>query len=359
MQFYRTFFYRDSQNWSDEFSVESEYNPRMPRIGIVLLGGFGLAFFSACTSTPAPLTPTVTATRVVTLFDTPTPSPVPAISTPAVAATQTPLPSPTPFTYMIAAGDTLLAIAFRFGVTVDELLKVNPGIDPGFLTVGSDLVIPIGEEGSAFLPTPTPVPVGLGDPECHLAADRSVWCFMPVVNENSFGLEGVNGWVDLYNSLGELVATQEAASLLNVIPAGNSLPLVAYFPGRFDEGHFGRGYIRGAFLANNLQGRYLEHSLGVQDILIATDGDQAVVSGEIFVGEGTGADPLKATISVVLIAHASDGRIVGHRRWDWQGDWTPGDGIPFVAAVYSLSGEIERVEVSSEVRPGYQPEAEE
>ena len=42
-------------------------------------------------------------------------------------------------TYSVRSGDTLATIAGRFGTTVDELLVLNPGIDPRALHVGQSL----------------------------------------------------------------------------------------------------------------------------------------------------------------------------------------------------------------------------
>jgi LysM domain len=41
--------------------------------------------------------------------------------------------------YSVRSGDTLGTIAERFGTTVDELLVLNPGIDPNALRVGQPL----------------------------------------------------------------------------------------------------------------------------------------------------------------------------------------------------------------------------
>jgi hypothetical protein len=41
--------------------------------------------------------------------------------------------------YSVRSGDTLGTIAERFGTTVDDLLVLNPGIDPHALRVGQQL----------------------------------------------------------------------------------------------------------------------------------------------------------------------------------------------------------------------------
>ncbi len=44
--------------------------------------------------------------------------------------------------YTIRSGDTLWAIANGYGATVDEILKLNPGLDPQELEVGTRLCLP-------------------------------------------------------------------------------------------------------------------------------------------------------------------------------------------------------------------------
>lgn len=66
------------------------------------------------------------------------------------------IPSATPrgeLEYRIQAGDTLGAIAVRFGVTVDEIMRANDITDPDRLVVGVVLIIP-----AEFQEEPTPRP---------------------------------------------------------------------------------------------------------------------------------------------------------------------------------------------------------
>jgi Tfp pilus assembly protein FimV len=71
----------------------------------------------------------------------------------AAPALRQPAPAPTPRVsserprarstgaapYSVRSGDTLGTIADRFGTTVDQLLVLNPGIDPRALRVGQRL----------------------------------------------------------------------------------------------------------------------------------------------------------------------------------------------------------------------------
>ncbi len=53
-----------------------------------------------------------------------------------------PVPCPDGTLYTIVAGDTLYNLSRRFGVTVDEILEANPGLDPNNLQVGRMICIP-------------------------------------------------------------------------------------------------------------------------------------------------------------------------------------------------------------------------
>jgi LysM repeat protein len=89
--------------------------------------------------------PTTTPTVTATITPSITPTPV----TPTV--TSTPEPSPTPLTYTIAGGDTCLAIAARFEVSVQSIVLLNnlPAAC-NTLVQGQSLLIPH--------PTPTATP---------------------------------------------------------------------------------------------------------------------------------------------------------------------------------------------------------
>jgi LysM repeat protein len=63
----------------------------------------------------------------------PEPEPEP---TPAAPTETEPADEPGAEYHEIQAGDTLAAIASRYGTAVERLLELNPGVDPVALTVG-------------------------------------------------------------------------------------------------------------------------------------------------------------------------------------------------------------------------------
>lgn len=103
---------------------------RFRRLAIGLTGLAGSLLLVSCTRESAQPTPATAPTLVVV---TATPGP-PASPTPGVEQS-----------YVVREGDTLSAIAARFGVAEEAILKANGITDPNRLFVGQELVIPPGE----------------------------------------------------------------------------------------------------------------------------------------------------------------------------------------------------------------------
>lgn len=74
--------------------------------------------------------------------DAPSASSPPAVKRAEASSTATRAKAaPSKRWYVIESGDTLGAIASRFGTTVDALLRLNPGVVPTALTPGAQVRI--------------------------------------------------------------------------------------------------------------------------------------------------------------------------------------------------------------------------
>ena len=105
-------------------------------LGILGAGGFGLYSMLAVEPEPEPTAPSVTPSPT----STPVPSPT-ATQTPVPTATPTPLP---PLAHDVEEGETMSDIAQLYGVTVNEILALNPAVDPELINPGQVLLIPAG-----------------------------------------------------------------------------------------------------------------------------------------------------------------------------------------------------------------------
>jgi len=73
--------------------------------------------------------------------------------------------------YTVVPGDTLYAIAQRFNTTVQNIISLNPGINPEIINVGQQICIPVPETEVAPCPIGTsPYEIKSGDTFATLAA---------------------------------------------------------------------------------------------------------------------------------------------------------------------------------------------
>ncbi|MGQ9593286.1 MAG: FxLYD domain-containing protein [Anaerolineae bacterium] len=206
----------------------------------LVLGAMGvLVLVAGCTPQATP-TPRATDTPALS------PTPLAAITRPATAtpAPLTPLPTatptitPTPVLYVVQKGDNLLAIARRYGVTLQALQEANGILDPRRLQIGQELIIPVGEAALAEppTPTPTPVPVAMEHVAFLETPAGGVWCLGEVRNLYSEPVELVQVQVSLYDERGSPLAYQSGFVFLDQIPPGASGPFGILFdqgPSRF------------------------------------------------------------------------------------------------------------------------------
>lgn len=136
----------------------------------------------------------VTPTAAPAAASQPTPTPLP--SQPATAPTSPP-PSGDPEIYVVQAGDSLLGIALRFGLTIDALMEANNLTNPDFVFVGQRLTIPgggpAGGAGGAAAPAAAPTPAGDGlalrvESPGNLAQEQ-----VQVINDSDSALN-LQGW---------------------------------------------------------------------------------------------------------------------------------------------------------------------
>jgi len=297
---------------------------------------------TACGSPSSEPTATPSASPVITPYATRTAEPT---ERPEVAPTsETPEATPTPQTYIIAAGDTFLGIAERFGITLEALLAANQGVNTSFLSVGAEINLPTVVDGEVVtgLPTPTALPLPLAEPSCYASAAGELWCFALVENNGAELVDIVLGQVELLGVGGALVERAEAITLLNGLPPGAAMPLVAYWPEVPQGWVSARAVLSSAFAVSDPEGRYLETQLSGESVEMGESGLSARITGEAAM-QGGGEFTI---LWVLAVAYDAEDNVVGVRRWESE------EAAPnFDFYVYSLAGPIERVELFGEALP--------
>lgn len=297
---------------------------------------------SSNTTTPAgTLRPypseTATATQLPTGFVSPTLSP-------------TITPSPTPVYYEVRLGDDMYSIAWRFDLSPQAIMTANPSVDPRAMIVGMSLLIPITPtieptpgETSQATPTPTPQASQLKEPDCYPDALGGLWCFVLVENDSDEAMENISALVTLQD--GESTRQEVAIMPLNLLPAGESLPLIVYFDAPVSMDYAVQAEMDFFLPVMADDDRYLDVEVVSQTIEFSDDEQIAVIQGELLIKDG-GVDA--EYLWVTATGFDANGRIAAVRRVDFQGPLSAGELISFTLNLYSLGAPIKEVAILTE-----------
>jgi LysM repeat protein len=305
------------------------------------------SLLAACRSPGAQEAP-ATPTLVLRPHRSATPAPTPLAPQPSLPA-PTPQATPTPLTHVVRSGETLLEIAAAYGVSLDALLALNPMVEPRFLSVGQELLIP-GPEGevvASLLPTPTALPVELTPVRCYPTPTGGLWCITTAVNRHPFALEGLSAQISLLDARGRPLAVEAAYAPLNVLPEGDRFPLAVHFARRPQGVAVAAAALTSAVPARSEAEARLAVAAEVTQVEPRPGGRTWRVEGALRV---TGGDEGQVVL-VRLLLVALDGleEAVGFRVWE--GELTLGVDPPaaFDLEVYSLGPEVAAVRAVAEI----------
>lgn len=313
---------------------------------------------TACGTAAPQVTGTPTASQAppaITPYLTNTPAALGQPSaTPAPTFTLPPLPTPTPYLHTIVENDTLIGIANYYGVTTEALTTANPEVDPNYLTIGDQLIIPLpqanmDDETTAVQMQTEVLPLETGPVNCYRLRSDGWWCFFEVRNSLEQPAENITALVRLFDANGQEVASQTVAGLLNVLPPGESMPLAAYFAPPVGDWQDAQGQLLSAAEASQANTRYLTATLGeVTTTPLDEDRLAMAVSGSVQIsGEGS-----PDYLWVLAVAYDADGVVSAVRRWEAPAEQLAGGEAAFSFAVYSLGRPIDHVVLLAESRVG-------
>lgn len=302
----------------------------------------------SCTSNQLSVTSIISSPVPLTPYISPSPTQDLIINTPfVVTPTDLPTPTPTPIIYTIVEGDTMLAIALRHSVSLEELQAVNPEVNPSLLSIGTELIIPLGNSLPSSPATTTPIPIETARPDCYSVVD-GIWCFLLVMNGRARDLENISARIILYDERGEMFVEGIAVPPVNKLPEDEQIPLVIFFPANHTGPIQATSNLISAQPVPKNDPRYLNAWLEVDDVEISTNGMQAVVRGSIGIPKKSVPGNL---VWIVATAYDGEGKVVGVRKLEQFDLLEPGASRDFEIEVFSLGPKIGEVEAIVEVRP--------
>jgi LysM repeat protein len=314
---------------------------------------------SACTAGPdaqPEMTSTPTQSGTLRAYPTSTPTVTP-LPTGYISPTPSPTITPTPTLvyYEIQLGDDMYSIAFRYGLEPAAVMTANPDVDPRAMIVGTPLLIPItptppppptatSEQAEEVEPTPEEETLPASD--CYPDALGGLWCFLYYTNEGNSAQENVSATFTL--GTGEDARQETAITPLNLLPAGKSLPLVAYFQSPLPDDLTASAEVDFSLPVMPEDDRYLEVTLKQTDLEIQPDGAAATVTGTVSIpADGENA----AYVWVSATALDADGHVVAVRRWQNDLELPAGGELSFEITLYSLGSAIDSIALLAEAQP--------
>ena len=312
-----------------------------------------------------PPTKTLVSTNTPTLqpSHTPLPSLTPTES-PTLAPTNTQTPTPAPVTWTVGKGEELMAIAFYYGITLDELLSANPSVTPNWMSVGTVLQIPVTPtplptatatptptNTAQILQTQTATPSGplelQGEPSCYQNPLGELNCLVLIKNQGEETLENPSVSFRITSPESDYESELVVFAPLNLLQPGSSLPILASFPAPVPENYDVEAEIDYWLPTMPDDDRYAETEILDSNIQLSEDDAIAYVNGKISVDS---AYREIASLWLLAVAFDQDGNPVGFRRWEAALPIANGEAIAFNTIVYSLGPGIDRIELMAEAR---------
>lgn len=184
-----------------------------------------------------------------------------------------------------------------------------------------------------------------------------MWCFLLVHNSQDYSLEGLSAVFHLAGqqsqpALAPQILSQAAFLPLDRLAPGSRLPLVAHFPSEQVAAltpPYQADFNLLTALPGAEDGRYLPMHVENKQIILEKNKRSANLLADIIPDSAGNARRVWAA----AIAYDAHGNVVGVRRWERQ-DAQPlesGQALSISFSVYSVSAEIEQVDLYIEARP--------
>jgi LysM repeat protein len=259
-------------------------------------------------------------------------------------------PTATPFVHIVQQGETLLGIAIRYGVTLDELLLVNPGVDPRILSVSQEISIPgpSGEPIDFLLPTPTAMPLTLGNVFCYPTLGGTNRCLVKITNMLGLDVEGISANISMFDPDGVFLGQSQANTLTRVLPPGRATVLDATFQFDTSQSFCPQAELVSAVQVSNLDSRQISVDLSNLKINRSSDRQLYQFEGLIDIEEVDYTGAVIITVQVFGYNNEAEPNGLNTLQIELESITSP---IPFELSLFSLGGDIADFEILLEAQP--------
>ncbi len=172
------------------------------------------------------ITPTPIPTPTPTWVTVPTFTPTAHIRLVASAPPGTPEPTPTPQYHTVRQGDTLIGIAYRYGITVEDLRTANRIHNERLLQIDQVLTIPNPDRDRGVRGTPTPLAHAVGQISAAVDGLGIPWIMGSVENRATESVAEVRVVARLLNAANTEVARATSVALRHIVPPGGRTPFM-------------------------------------------------------------------------------------------------------------------------------------
>ena len=257
------------------------------------------------------------------------------------AATATPTVTATPIVHVVQSGETLLSIAFDYGVSLQALQAANNIENPQFLQVGQRLVVPTGEEAPGttpglLLPTPTPLPFSVRGVAFYETPVGSLWCLGEVVNTTESTLTNVQVHVTLFDAAGQALIEKDAFTAADIIAPGERSPFGILFTNPPLGWANPQVTATRGEAAGTLADTYVP--ITVTEAESQAVDSQFRVSGQVQNGS---AEQSASGVRVIVTSYDAQGLVTGFRQGtvETEGALAPGASAPFTL-LFTYHGDV-------------------
>ena len=136
--------------------------------------------------------------------------------------------------HVISRGETCLQIAIDHDLTMEQLQRLNPGIDLEMMLIGDRLIVP--DEGVSFedyIARRYAEVLQVTESSCEITADGAALCLLFTENISESPLFDVRVSVSVRGQNGYSAQSEADIPLMQILP-GEKLPMSVVIPGNFD-----------------------------------------------------------------------------------------------------------------------------